>query len=471
MALCAENEQTARVTYFLRLGSYLLLVLVVQVNVLLSCGEYLLIIGLGEAGGFVDKLVGNALLAHIGFGEIFGVAAQHDIRAASSHIGGYGDSALLARLSYDLGFTLVVLRVEHLMLDAFLFEHFGKLLGLFYRYSADQNGLTLFVALLYLSYGGNEFAMLVLIHLILTVDTDNGLVGGYFDNVKAVDAAELRFLCHSRAGHTGKLAVQTEEVLEGDSGEGLALVLYLHSLLGFDSLMKSLVEAASEHQSSGELVNYDDLSVLHDVLDIEVHTAVSLYCLIDVVENGEVIGIHKVLDTEEFFSLLYAVGEKRGGLCLFIDDIIGGVIVLLFLGIHLDHLHGGHGLGELVRLFVEVGRLVAASRDDERSSRLIYEDRVHLVHDSEIHLAHYLVLLADTHIVAQVVEAELIVRAVGYIAGVCRAAVVVLHIVDNKPDGQPEEAVNASDKLAVALGEVVVDGDNVNTLAGQRVEV
>ena len=39
------------------------------------------------------------------------------------------------------------------------------------------------------------------------------------------------------------------------------------------------------------------------------------------------------------------------------------------------------------------------------------------------------------------------------------------------PDGQAEEAVDLAHPLGVALGQVVVDGDDVDALAGERVEI
>ena len=39
------------------------------------------------------------------------------------------------------------------------------------------------------------------------------------------------------------------------------------------------------------------------------------------------------------------------------------------------------------------------------------------------------------------------------------------------PDGEAEEAEDAAHPLAVALGQVVVDGDDVDALAGERVQV
>ena len=43
--------------------------------------------------------------------------------------------------------------------------------------------------------------------------------------------------------------------------------------------------------------------------------------------------------------------------------------------------------------------------------------------------------------------------------------------VDDDADGEAEELVDLAHPLAVALGEVVVDGDDMDALAGERVEI
>ena len=48
---------------------------------------------------------------------------------------------------------------------------------------------------------------------------------------------------------------------------------------------------------------------------------------------------------------------------------------------------------------------------------------------------------------------------------------VVLEAVHDHADGEPEEAVDLAHPLGVALGEVVVDGDDMHALAGERVEI
>ena len=75
------------------------------------------------------------------------------------------------------------------------------------------------------------------------------------------------------------------------------------------------------------------------------------------------------------------------------------------------------------------------------------------------------------HVVAQVVEAELVVRAVGHVGGIGRAALLVVQSVHDDADGEAKEAVDAAHPLRVAACEVVVDGDDVNALAFQSVEI
>ena len=89
----------------------------------------------------------------------------------------------------------------------------------------------------------------------------------------------------------------------------------------------------------------------------------------------------------------------------------------------------------------------------------------------EVVAALYQVVQRVRHVVAQVVEAELVVGAVGDVGGVRDAPLVGRHLRQDDADVQAEEAVHAAHPLGVAFGQVVVDGDDVHALAGQRVEV
>ena len=99
--------------------------------------------------------------------------------------------------------------------------------------------------------------------------------------------------------------------------------------------------------------------------------------------------------------------------------LVGPVVALAFLA--LLALEARH---ELVDARVELGALLGRAGDDQRRARLVDQDRVHLVDDRVREVALHAVLEAEGEVVAQVVEAELVVRAVGDVGAVGGALLV-----------------------------------------------
>ena len=109
--------------------------------------------------------------------------------------------------------------------------------------------------------------------------------------------------------------------------------------------------------------------------------------------------------------------------------------------------------------------------DDQRRARLVDEDRVDLVHDRVGVAALDALLERDGHVVAQVVEAELRVRPVGDVAVVGGLPLREGEHVLDRSDRHPQPLEHAAVPLRVALGQVVVDRDEVDAGAGERVQV
>ena len=65
--------------------------------------------------------------------------AELDVGAAAGHVGGDRHLGVLAGILDDLGFLLVILRVEHVALDAFAPQHRGEQLALLDRARADEH--------------------------------------------------------------------------------------------------------------------------------------------------------------------------------------------------------------------------------------------------------------------------------------------------------------------------------------------
>ncbi len=77
----------------------------------------------------------------------------------------------------------------------------------------------------------------------------------------------------------------------------------------------------------------------------------------------------------------------------------------------------------------------------------------------------------ELHVVAQVVEAELVVRAVGDVGRVRDLSFGVVQLVLDDANRHAEEAIDLAHPLGVAAGQVVVHRDHVDALAFEGVQV
>jgi hypothetical protein len=77
----------------------------------------------------------------------------------------------------------------------------------------------------------------------------------------------------------------------------------------------------------------------------------------------------------------------------------------------------------------------------------------------------------ELHVVPEVVEAELVVGAVGDVGPVGFLPLRVPHVVLDHAHGETEGPVELPHPLRVAAGEIIVHRHHVNALAGERVEI
>ena len=85
--------------------------------------------------------------------------------------------------------------------------------------------------------------------------------------------------------------------------------------------------------------------------------------------------------------------------------------------------------------------------------------------------ALHAVLRPRDHVVAQVVKAEFRVRAVRDIGQVSRLLAVGTHAVLNKAHVHTHELVNAAHPFAVALGQVIIHGNDMHVVSRQCVQI
>ena len=323
------------------------------------------------------------------------------------------------------------------MRNAAPLEQLRELLGLLDGHGAHEHGLALLVALGDLVADRVELLPAGLVDDVGMIDALEVSIGRDHRDVELVDLGELLRLGRRRARHARQLVVHPEVVLQRDGGERLVLRRDLDAFLGLDRLVQAVRPAPARHEPPGELVDDDDLRpdgdapglvdrllVLDDVVHVRREDVVRLEGLVDVVHQIAVIG--EVLDAEEPLAVRRPLLGERDGLGLLVHDVVALGLLLDLGELAVDD--GGRP-GELgddaVDLLVHRRPALRARippGDDQRGARLVDQDRVDLVDDRVVVLALDHLVEAEAHVVAEVVEPELVVRAVGDVRVVGLAA-------------------------------------------------
>ena len=170
----------------------------------------------------------------------------------------------------------------------------------------------------------------------------------------------------------------------------------------------------------------------------------------------------------------HAAFGQRHRLVLLVDDVVAGELEGFAIFRFDVALRDGAELqprDDAIDLVIEIGRLLGGAGDDQRRAGFVDQDRVDFVDDREVVAALDVLRQLELHVVAQVVEPELVVGAVGDVAAVGGLALGVVQVVLDDADRHAEEAVDAAHPLGVAPRQVVVDRDDVDAFAGEGVEI
>src|SRR5580658_2951777 len=139
---------------------------------------------------------------------------------------------------------------------------------------------------------------------------------------------------------------------------------------------------------------------------------------------------------------------------LFVHRVIAGGVAFARL-FALDLLAAHQFRNNAVDLVVLGGGFFAGPGNNQRRARFINQDGVHFVDDGELVAALHAIVDVELHVVAQIVEAVLVIGAVGDVAGVAGAAFVVIQFMHDNADGHAQEFIDAAHPFGVAFGQIV----------------
>ena len=211
--------------------------------------------------------------------------AEFDVGAAAGHVRRDRHRSRLARLRDNLGFALVVLRVQHFVLHPASLQHARQRLRHVDAHRAHQHRQAALVHAVDFLDDGRVLLAPRLVDEVVLVHPPHRAIGRDHHDFELVDLVELGFLGLGRPRHPGQLLVHPEVVLAGDRREGLGLFAHHHVFLRFHRLVQAVRPAPAGHEAAGELVHDEDLPLLHDVVHVLLVEHVRLEQLVDDVED------------------------------------------------------------------------------------------------------------------------------------------------------------------------------------------
>ena len=115
--------------------------------------------------------------------------------------------------------------------------------------------------------------------------------------------------------------------------------------------------------------------------------------------------------------------------------------------------------------------VIRRTRDNQWRTRFIDQDRVDLIHNGKGEVTLNFLLFGERHIVAQVIETELVVGTVNDVTLVLWFLVLWRHARDNRAYGHTKEFEQWAVPVSITTSQIVVHGHNVNALTRQRVQI
>ena len=291
-------------------------------------------------------------------------------------------------------------------------EQLGEVLGALDGGGAHEHGLAGGLTLLDIARDRGELRLLGLVDPVLVVLALGRQVRRDRHDVELVGLVELRGLGLGGTRHARELVVHAEVILQRDRRERLVLVLDVDVLLGLDGLVHALVVAAPVEDAAGERVDDLHLALGDDVVLVLLEELLRFDGVVEVAHQLGVLRGVKVVNAELVLDEAHALLEHADRALAAVDLVVGAL------------LHPRRELREHVEVLPGA---VHRPGDDQRGARLVDEDGVDLVDDRVVVAALHDVAQAANHVVAQVVEAELVVRAVRDVRVVGLAALLGTH--------------------------------------------
>ena len=383
--------------------------------------------------------------------------AKHNVSTTTCHVGSNGNCTVLTCMRNNFCFLFMVLSVQYVMSNTATFKHCGKFFRLSDGSSTYENRSTRFMTSFDFVNRSFVFSKFSFVDYVRSIGTNHRFIGGNNYNAQVVDFLEFLFLGFSGTGHTSQFVVHTEVVLESDGCQSLAFTFYFYAFLSFDCLVQTFGETTTKHQTTGEFVNDDNLTIFNYVVTVTMHQSFCFQCAHNLMgEVNTMFSIIQVFNAKHLFRFSNTYFSRSNLFSFFVYSII-----FTF----------AHSAYNLCKNSVQVSRFFTRTGDDKRSTRFVNQNTVNFVDDTEVQFTLNHLVNIYYHIVTQIVETKFIVGTISNVCHISSTTFMVIHIVNNQTYTQAQCFVDSAHIFAVTFCQVIIYGYNVNTFTGQCIQI
>ena len=190
--------------------------------------------------------------------------------------------------------------------------------------------------------------------------------------------------------------------------------------------------------------------------------------------DRQIIRISQVLDMEKVFYLFHTFRRQHNLFVFFIYKEISVFLdILIHQNVHLGKFSIGtssfHLTCQDITGTVKFCGLIALSGNDQRSSRLIDQYRVNLIHNGIMQIPLNQILLINHHVISQIIKSKFVIGNVSDITLISRPSRVIVHVIGHNADTEPQEVMHLSHPLGITGCQIVVDRNDVDAFSLQGI--
>ena len=332
------------------------------------------------------------------------------------------------------------------------------MLALFNADGSNKNWLTLRITPHNVVDNSTEFGIFRLENKVGFIVTNNIAVGRNWHHVQIVRISQFSGFGLCGTSHARKLVVHTEVVLQSNCCKSLVLFVDAYAFFGFNSLVNTFAPTTAFQDAASELIDNLYVAGIDDVILVATVQLLSPQRHRQLVNQVLLNSVVQVVKTKLFFNFFNTDFRRNNNSLVFFYFVVN---------ITLQNTHNG------CELVIHVGCISDAARNDKWRTRFVNKNAVYFVNNGEVMATLHLVIKRSSHVVAQIVETEFVVRSVRDVTCVVDALFSgrLTTSWNNQANTEPHELMNASHPFSVESRQVIVDRDDMHAIAGQAIEI